>query len=157
MLFWLGLNLFEILKPADNMFRIDIFEALFNKTADISLKVMISLKFVNLNDDKSPFKCSKGSEVFDLPSVIAKRQELLLETKNILMRGWKNDEMTGDWVLSFGLRMSCIHCHGVPSLLHGCARPVLASRHIMSLSLVRAVAVKCRSFGLAGHGYGEYL
>jgi hypothetical protein len=136
------------------MFRIDIFETLFNETANVSLKVIVSLELFNLDEDEAPLECSK---VFDLPSTIVKRQELLLETKNILMRGWKNDEMTGDWIPSFGLRVSCIHCHGVPSLLHGCARPVLASRHIMSLSLVRAVVVKCRSFGLAGHGYGEYL
>jgi hypothetical protein len=32
------------------MFRIDIFEALFNKTTDVSLKVMISLKFLNLDN-----------------------------------------------------------------------------------------------------------
>jgi hypothetical protein len=111
-LFWLGFDLFEISEPADNMFGINIFEALFNKTADISLKEMISLKFVNLNDDKSPFKCSKGSEVFDLPSTIAKRQELLLETKNIFMRGWKNDEMTGYRVPGLDLGMSWIGYHG---------------------------------------------
>ena len=88
------------------MLGIDILEALLNKTAYIPLKVMISLKFVNLDDDKSPFKCSKCSKVFDLPSTIAKCQKLLLEAKNILMRGWKNDEMTGYRVPGLDLGMS---------------------------------------------------
>src|SRR2546423_7416285 len=94
------------------MFRIDIFEALFNKTTDVSLKVMISLKFLNLNEKKSPFECSKCSKVFDLPSTLLKREKLFLQAKNIFVRNWKNDEMTGYWILSLKLRLSWIDCHG---------------------------------------------
>lgn len=77
-LFWIGLDPFQMLKPADDMFGIDILEALFNKTTDIPFKVMISLKFVNLDDDKSPFKCSKCSKIFDLSSAIMKGEKLFL-------------------------------------------------------------------------------
>ena len=111
-LFWIGLDLFQMLKPADDMFGIDILEALFNKTTDVPLKVIISLEFLNLNENKSPFKCSECSKVFDLPSTIAKCQKLLLEAKNILMRGWKNDKMTGYRVPGLDLGMSWIGYHG---------------------------------------------
>src|SRR5436190_17138021 len=77
-LFWIGLDLFQMLKPTDDMFRIDVFEALFNKTTDVSLKVMISLKFLNLDEKKSPFECSECSKVFDLPSAILKREKFFL-------------------------------------------------------------------------------
>jgi hypothetical protein len=42
-LFLARLDLFQISEPADDMFRIDIFEALFNEAAYVSLKRMISL------------------------------------------------------------------------------------------------------------------
>jgi len=42
-LLWIGSHLFQMLKPANDMFRIDIFETLFKKTAHISLERVIFL------------------------------------------------------------------------------------------------------------------
>ena len=36
------LDLFQISKPADDMFRIDVFETLFYQATDVSLKCMVS-------------------------------------------------------------------------------------------------------------------
>jgi hypothetical protein len=73
-----SLSSVEILEPTHDVLGIDIFEALFNKTINVSLKVMISLEFVDLDDNKSPFKCSKCSKVFYLPSAIMKGEKFFL-------------------------------------------------------------------------------
>jgi len=60
------------------MLRIDIFEALLNKTADVSLKIVVPLEFFNLKDNETLFECSKRSKVFDLPPTILEDEKFFL-------------------------------------------------------------------------------